>query len=380
MLPPPPVDTSEVPAPGVPSPKPLPVPDEPVGGAMLAGCDLLTAPSAAAPPAEVTARSWLIADLENGQVLAAKQPHGRFRPASTIKLLTSLVTIRELDMSETLVATQADANQEGSRVGLEPGVTYTVEQVLTGLLLQSGNDAAHALAMKLGGAEAMVAEMNELAVELGALDTRAATPSGLDGPGMSTSAYDLAVIFRAAMRTPEFTKAISTENTVLPGPPGQPPLQVWNDNRVLLNYPGALGGKTGFTDDARHTYVAAAERDGRRLVAVLLRGENQPVRLSKQAMGLLDYGFGGALSEPVGSLVAESPSPSEQQPRAGATDGVQPAQASGQSSMFGTVGGPLVVLTIATIMILGALTVRQRRMRLAAAARRSREDRSDEHA
>lgn len=308
----------------------------------------------------------MLADLDSGHVLAAKNPHSRQRPASVIKVLAALVTIRELDLNAPIVANQADANQEGSKVGLKPGVTYTVRQVLTGLLMQSGNDAAHALARKVGGEEAMVAKMNELAKRLGALDTRTATPSGLDGPGMSTSAYDIALIFRAAMREPAFAKAASTKKAVLPG---DPPLEIFNDNRVLLDYPGAIGGKTGFTDDARHTYVAAAERNGRRLVAVLLRGENQPVRLSEQTQQLLDYGYGLPRDASVGELVSPakptsttSAAPPEEQPPAA-------KQSSAGSPLFGTVGGPLTAAAAAGLVVAAVVALRKRRARMAASAR-----------
>ncbi|MCA1191306.1 D-alanyl-D-alanine carboxypeptidase family protein [Saccharopolyspora sp. 6V] len=366
--PPPAVDTSEVPAPGEPVPEPLPVPDEPVGGARLGECGEINAPGA--PPAAldpIASQSWVLADLDTGEVLAARDPHARHRPASTIKVLTALVAIRELDLSDTLVVTQDDADQEGSRVGLEPGTTYSVEQVLAGLIMQSGNDAAHALARKLGGIDDTVRKMNALADELGAHDTRAATPSGLDGPGMSTSAYDLALIFREAMRHPEFAHAESVRETTLPGKPGGPPLPVESDNAVLWNYPGALGGKTGFTDDARHTFIAAAERDGRRLVAVLMRGENKPVRQSKFTMQLLDHGFSLPPGTSVGELVTE-PEPSEEpeEPAAqAAADGDLPS-----SPMFGTVGVPLTALAVLIIVVAGAFAVlRRRRTRLAAARR-----------
>lgn len=345
----------------------------------MAECGVITPPGSPAPPPEVTAGSWMLADLDSGEVLAAHDPHARHRPASTIKVLTALVAIRELRMTDTIVATQADADQEGSRVGLAPNVSYTVEQVLTGLVLQSGNDAAHALAMKLGGPEATVAKMNELAASLGAHDTRAATPSGLDGPGMSTSSYDLAVIFRAAMRTPEFARIDGTQHIDLPGPPGQPPTPVWSDNRVVLNYPGALGGKTGFTDDARHTFIAAAQRDGRRIVVVLLRGENRPVRQSAQATKLLDYGFGLGRTEPVGTLVSPAkPSIAPVAPPP-AANGPDTVTATSQSPMFGTIGGPLALLAIAAITVVGALAVRARRVRLAIAERRNNAEIPDDH-
>jgi D-alanyl-D-alanine carboxypeptidase (penicillin-binding protein 5/6) len=341
----------------------------------MAECGLVAAPGLPQPPADVTAPSWVLADLDSGAVLAAKDPHARHRPASTIKVLTALTALRELRLDDTLVVTQEDANQEGSRVGLSPGVTYSVQQVLTGMIMQSGNDAAHALAMKMGGVDVTIGKMNALATELGALDTRAVTPSGLDGPGMSTSAYDLAAIFRAAMREPAFATAVGTHNAFLPGAPGGPPLEVWSDNQVLRAYPGGLGGKTGFTDDARHTFIGAAERDGHRLVAVLMRGENQPIRLSAQAMRLLDYGFGLGSGSPVGELVTTSPRPStaDNAPPEDSSAAAQPQS----SSMFGTVGGPLTLLVVAAVVAIGVLALRQRRAKLAAAARRKQE--GDDH-
>lgn len=309
FAPPPPVDHSEAPAPGRPSPSPVPVPREVVGGARLGGCGLVLPDGAPALPADLTATSWVIADLDSGEVLAAKDPHGRHRPASTIKVLTALVALRRLDETTVVVGSQADAEQEGSKVGMGPGGQYTVGQLLQGMLLSSGNDAAHALAAQLGGVEATVAAMNELATRSGALDTRASTPSGLDAPGTSTSAYDLALLFRLAMRESTFATIVRTTLTDFPGFAGKPGFKLSNDNRLLASYPGALGGKTGFTDDARHAYIGAAERDGRRLVVVLLRGEQLPVRMWQQATRLLDYGFALPAKTELGRLVESSPAP-----------------------------------------------------------------------
>ena len=358
--PPPAVDTSEVPKPGAASPEPLPVPETPVGGAALGRCGSV-APPAADPPAQVSAPSWVLADLDSGEVLAAREPHARHRPASTIKILTALAAIRELRMDDAVVATQADADQEGSKVGLVPGVTYTVHQVLTGLIMQSGNDAAHALTAKVGGPRAMLGSMNRIARELGALDTRAATPSGLDGPGMSTSAYDLALVFRAAMADPTFAAAAATERAELPGPAGQPPRPVSSDNTLLLNYPGAIGAKSGFTDDARHTFVGAAQRDGRRLVAVLVHGENQPIRQPKQVARLLDYGFGLGPVRPAGHLVerprpraADAPAPPPQ-------PAPLPNRADPHPPRSSAIAVPVAILAVTVAIVLGVLTGRRRR-------------------
>ncbi|WP_280356226.1 D-alanyl-D-alanine carboxypeptidase family protein [Nocardia otitidiscaviarum] len=319
-VPPPPIDTSEVPAPGQPTPAPLPIPAKPVGGDRLGGCGLVLPRNAPAVPEGISATAWVVSDLDTGAVLAAKDPHGRYRPASTIKVLLAAVALRTLDLDTVVIGTQEDANVEGTRVGIGPGGRYTNRQLFQALIMASGNDAAHAIAAQLGGDEAAVAKMNARAKQLRALDTRAATPSGLDGPGMSTSAYDLAVLFRDAMEIPLFAELIRTEqvdfpgfpaNPLVPGDEDHPGFAIGNDNHLLFNYEGALGGKTGFTDDARQTFVAAAERGGRRLVVTLLQAEVRPLRPWEQAAGLLDYGFALPDGASVGALTGTGSEPSE---------------------------------------------------------------------
>ncbi len=310
--PPPAIDLSEVPQPGQAAPAPVPVPDSPVGGEGLGNCGTVTAPGTPPLPADISATGWVLADLDSGQILAAKDPHGRYRPASTIKVLLSLVALEELDLDKAYVADAADAAMEGSSVGLGAGGTYTNLQLMQGLVMRSGNDAAHALATQLGGDEATVEKMNAKARSLGALDTRTASVSGLDGPGMSTSAYDLALFFRAAMQNPTFAQLISTESVEFPGHPADPtkpedkpvePHPIYNDNMLLANYPGALGGKTGYTDDARQTFVGGAERDGRRLAVTLMAADVLPIRPWEQVARLLDYGWAVAPTTSVGVLV-----------------------------------------------------------------------------
>jgi D-alanyl-D-alanine carboxypeptidase (penicillin-binding protein 5/6) len=150
--------------------------------------------------------------------------------------------------------------------------------------------------------------MAAVAGELGALDTLPASVSGLDGPGMATSAYDLALLFRVAMREPLFAGTIATRSVSFPGYGDRPGFVVSNTSHLLGQYPGALGDKTGFTDAARHTIVGAAERNGRRLVVALVRGEQHPVPMWKQAAALLDWGFAQpADAQPVGTLVDRTP-------------------------------------------------------------------------
>ncbi|WP_051132822.1 D-alanyl-D-alanine carboxypeptidase family protein [Nocardia paucivorans] len=314
----PPIDLSEVPRPGEPSPAPLPVPNRTVGGEKLAACGVVLPEGAPPPPADISATAWMVSDLDTGAVLAAKDPHGRYRPASTIKILLATVALRNLDLDKVVVGTQADADMEGTRVGIGPGGRYTNRQLLQALLMTSGNDAAHAIAAQFGGDEAAVAKMNDLAKSLRAFDTRAATPSGLDGPGMSTSAYDLSLLFREAMAIPLFAEIIGTEqvdfpgyppNPAIPGDTDHPGFPIGNDNQLLYNYPGALGGKTGFTDDARQTFVAGAERNGRRLAVTLLQADVLPIRPWEQAARLLDYGFALDPALSVGQLPDDEPKP-----------------------------------------------------------------------
>ncbi|OLR91126.1 peptidase M15 [Actinokineospora bangkokensis] len=380
--PPAPVDTSEEPKPGQRSPEPLPIPEEPVGGTRMGECGLVVPSGADAPPAgDVTAASWVLSDLDTGDVIAAKDPHTRERPASLIKALLAVVVIRNLDLDEQVVGTQEDAEQEGTRIGLGPGGEYTVRQLLFSLVMRSGNDAAHALAVKLGGVDEALEKMNALARELGALDTRAATPSGLDGPGMSTSAYDLSLVFRAAMKHREFAEAVATKSIDFPGYPGKAGFKVYNDNKLLGTYEGFLGGKTGFTDDARHTYLGAAERDGHRLAVVVLRGELNPAPVATQAAKLLDYGFAlkADRAAPVGKLVDKAPD-AQPKPEGGLeTETTDAATADGTTaigptadadrSAFGSYGVPLVAAAGVGLLVALVMWLRKKRAKAARAAR-----------
>lgn len=370
LTPPPPVDKSEEPLPGKASPVPLPVPDEPVGGERMAECGPVLPDGAKPLPRGLTAASWVLADLDSGEVLAAMDPHGRQRPASVIKVLTAMVALRELALDEVIVGTKTDANQEGSRVGIGPKGKYTVKQLLEGLLMRSGNDIAHALAMRLGGLDATVDAMNELARSAGALDTRASTPSGLDGPGTSTSAYDMALLFRLAMQDERFAAMVATRQIDFPGFDDKPGFIVSNDNKLLANYPGALGGKTGFTDDARHTYIGAAERDGRRLTVVLLRGEHKPVLMWEQAAALLDYGFAlPAGDAALGQLVERSPAPAPASTTGPNPTGLGDAEAVTGASGTGSARPELLyigALALVSVALIGVLWWRRRRAHHAA--------------
>ncbi|SCL52559.1 D-alanyl-D-alanine carboxypeptidase (penicillin-binding protein 5/6) [Micromonospora eburnea] len=308
-----------MPCPKAPAPKvsrpPRPVPppnvveDRVVGGERLDTPGLVVPDGVPAPPA-VTATTWLVADLDTGAVLGACGPHEYGTPASTQKLLLAATMLPRLDPKQVVTVTRDDLKIEpgSSAVGLLVGGKYTVETVWLGLLLNSGNEAANVLARLGGGADGVpggVRAMNEEARRLGARQTHAVTPSGLDGKGQFTSAYDLALIARACFANPLFRRYALTRNTQIPAQPAlkKGGFQIQNENKLIYNYQGALGGKTGFTQLARHSYVGAAERGGRRLVVTLLGAEARPVRGWQQGAQLLDWGFSLPRDASVGRLV-----------------------------------------------------------------------------
>ncbi|WP_040338472.1 D-alanyl-D-alanine carboxypeptidase family protein [Candidatus Blastococcus massiliensis] len=275
-----------------------------VGGEDLDTRGVVVADGAPPLPGMIAASGWLVADAGSGAVLAARDPHGRYYPASTLKTLTLLTLAHRLDPAQVVAGTPEDEQMEGSRVGLVTGGQYTVGFLFQGLILQSGNDAANALARAAGGTAATLEAMTATAESLGAYDTVAGSPSGLDVAGQSSSPYDLALIFRELVEDPLTAAVLTTPTAQVPEVPGfAPGFQIQNQN-PLAGYPGTLGGKTGFTDAARHAFVTAAERDGRRLVVSVLDTENEPLRAGEQAALLLDWGFTvPPATEGVGRLV-----------------------------------------------------------------------------
>ncbi|NYF59483.1 D-alanyl-D-alanine carboxypeptidase family protein [Micromonospora purpureochromogenes] len=376
------------PCPPVPSvsrpPRPAPPRADPaqraVGGAALATPGLVTPAGSPAPPA-VPATSWLVADLDSGAVLGGCGPHEYATPASVQKLLLAATMLPRLDPRQVVTVTAGDLDAEpgSSAVGLVEGGRYPIETIWLGLLLKSGNEAANALARLGGGPDGQaggIRAMNAEAHRLGALQTHAVTPSGLDGPGQFTSAYDLALIARACFADANFRRYDAAREAVVPAQPAlrEKAFQIQNDNQLLYRYPGALGGKTGYTDLARHTYVGAAERNGRRLVVTLLGAEVTDRRGWEQGAALLDWGFSLPRAAAVGRLVRPgelaSPPPT-------ATGTRPPLAAAGGPARVDPLGhrwarpGPLAgaALLLFGATVVGALAGRRRRR--AAAGRRA---------
>jgi serine-type D-Ala-D-Ala carboxypeptidase (penicillin-binding protein 5/6) len=281
-----------------------------VGGPLLASQGVIVRPlvgAPALPPASaLPASSWMVTDLTTGQVLAAKDPHGRFLPASTLKTLTALTLLPKLDPHSTFRATVKDASVDGTRAGLVPNMQYSISTLFTCMLEMSANDAADALSEANGGIKRTVGEMNAKARTLQANDTHADTPSGLDGPGETTSAYDLALIARADFQLPAFRKYITIASSKIPAPHHKH-FEIQSHNDLLTTYRGDIGGKNGYTVAAQATYVGAATRHGQTILVTLMHG--YPL-WAPMASKLLTWGFKAeGKVTPVGNLVAPLPPP-----------------------------------------------------------------------
>lgn len=283
-----------------------------VGGALLgeSGVVVDRTGGGAALPAGITARSWLVADLDSGQVLAARDAHSRHRPASTLKTLTALTLLPLIDRQAQVPFT-ADAlaqteqpDGKSTRVGLEVGRSYAASDLFAAMIVVSANDAAEALAGAVpGGRPAALKAMNDTARALHADDTVAGTPDGLDAPDQSISAYDLALIARAALHLPDFAAYDALPVVHLAGSKGV--IGGATHNRLLASYPGAYAGKDGYTSKAGQVWWGAAARDGHHLVVVVVDAGARPVG---QEAALLDWGFAAdGHVAPVGELVAPVP-------------------------------------------------------------------------
>ena len=254
--------------------------------AVLPPADGLDAP----PPPELTAEAWILYDDFYRRVLAEHQADQRRSVASTTKIMTALVVLEEADDLGSPVNVSENATLIGeSEVDLVPGEEgWTVEDMLAALLVRSANDAAVALAEHTAGSvESFAFLMNSKAVEMGLPNTNFVNPHGLDRRGHYSSARDLLDMALAGMEDERFARLVRTRSASLPAAPGGEPRLVLNSNQLLADYPGAIGVKTGYTDGAALTLVAAAERGGRRLYAVVLGSTGH----FADAAALLDYGF-----------------------------------------------------------------------------------------
>ena len=226
----------------------------------------------AAPVRKVTARAACVLEQTSRRVLFEQNAHERLPMASCTKIMTALVALEHGKLTDTVKVSARAAGVEGSSIYLKQGEELTLEDLLYGLMLASGNDASIAIAEHIGGSvDGFLAMMNERAREIGALDTHFATPNGLDTEGHYTTAYDLALIAACAMDNSDFCRIVGTQNRSMPYDGVANGRVVRNKNKLLRTYEGANGVKTGYTGDAGRCFVGAARREGMQLIGVVLR-------------------------------------------------------------------------------------------------------------
>ena len=243
-------------------------------------CLIFCITPAVAEALEVSATAAVLMDADMGQVLYEKNGDRQMLIASTTKIMTALVVLEHAAPDDVITVTP-DHMAEGSSVYLRAGETVRVEELLYGLLLCSGNDAALALTECAGGLTPFVALMNEKAAALGMAHTSFANPNGLDADGHYSTARDMAVLAAAAVENPTFRRICSSRSVTI----GQRTME--NHNRLLRQVEGCVGLKTGYTQAAGRTLVSCTERDGCRLVAVTLQDGNDWA----DHAALYDYGF-----------------------------------------------------------------------------------------
>ena len=280
----------------------------------------------------VSAESYVLMDAGTGTVLAERAADRQMLIASTTKILTAVVALEHADPDETVEIKAEHTGIEGSSMYLRAGETMTVRDLLYGLMLSSGNDAAVALACHVGGGvEEFAALMNEKAAELGMVNSHFANPHGLDADGHYSTARDMGLLTAHAMESADFVEIVGTRNVRAAG------RSLMNHNKLLWRYPGAEGVKTGFTRAAGRSLVSAASRNGTRLICVTLSApDDWDDHTALFNWGFTNYKYHGIL--PRGEVVATLPVLS------GAGDRVQLIAEEGLEILAG-VGDEVTVVT-----------------------------------
>lgn len=249
-------------------------------------CPVALAAGSGAP--DTSAQGAVLMEAGTYRVLYEKNAHKQLPMASTTKVMTAILAIENGDLSSTVTVSKNASGIEGSSIWLEVGEKMTLEDMLYGLMLSSGNDAAVAIAEHIGGSvEGFVQMMNEKAEEIGAHNTHFMNPNGLSVDGHYTTAYDLALISCYGMNNPTFRQIVGTETREIPWEGHEYNRFLRNKNKILWQYEGGNGVKTGFTKAAGRCLSAGAERDGMQLVATVLNAPD----MFEDCKAMLDYGF-----------------------------------------------------------------------------------------
>jgi serine-type D-Ala-D-Ala carboxypeptidase (penicillin-binding protein 5/6) len=280
-----------------PPPTPVPTPPPPPPPPTAGGLKLIVDPisfkdesGAHGGAPALQAATGILVDASTRTILWANNPHQGMAPASTTKILSSLVAVNNFAPDRPVTITDAALHQDPdeTRMGLQPGQTLTVEELLGGMLTVSANDAATAMAVDTVGMDNFVAAMNGQIQQLGLHDSHFTTPVGLDDPQQYASAYDLAAVALEDMgRFPVIGNIANRTQVNLPATPTHPQFELPNLNRLLQIYPAAIGLKPGYTGNAGPCLVGVAERSGHRLIAVVM---HDPVLYTDQR-DLFEWGF-----------------------------------------------------------------------------------------
>jgi serine-type D-Ala-D-Ala carboxypeptidase (penicillin-binding protein 5/6) len=283
-----------------------------VGGPLMASSGVVVkSPADGKPLPKVPASAWVVANATTGQVLAAKDPHGQFGPASTLKVLTAVTLIPRLNPDATVIASKFAASQQPNIAGLIAGRAYKISDLFQALLLISANDAAVALTEATGSFAHGMALINAEAQHLQAYDVDAKLPNGLPAAGQVVSAYDEALIARQALAIPAFMRYDETLASRFEVKPHHWETFV-NQNYLLTKYKGGIGGKIGWTVSSEATYIGMARRNGVTLIVTVLHCT--PLQEIASAERLLNWGFAmNGKVKPVGALVPPLVTPAHYQ-------------------------------------------------------------------
>ncbi|MFI0979894.1 D-alanyl-D-alanine carboxypeptidase family protein [Streptomyces sp. NPDC021093] len=352
-----------------------------VGGEKLgkAGTQVNLLPGAPVLPKGLSGRSWIVADAESGEVLAAHNAHWRLAPASTLKMLFADTVLPRLPKDQVYKVKPADLEGMGdgsSLVGVKENLDYKVHDLWRGVFLKSGNDAVHVLTAMNGGLPKTVADMNAHARELQAVDTHVVSPDGYDSPGQVSSAYDLTLIARSGMQKKDFREYAATARAKFPGeklPDGtRDSFEIQSTNRLMTGedgverYPGIAGVKNGNTSHAGATFTGVAQRNEKVLLVTVMNPQSDESQaVYRETARLLDWGFQAAgRVKPVGELVAPksvdtgaakgAPPAAKQKPKQSAAPTQLAAVESGSSGVgiaLAVAGGALVVLAGAVFLV-----------------------------
>lgn len=249
---------------------------------------LTVSASAQEPSPDIMAKSAIIIEAQTGKILYEKNAYEKRPPASTTKMMTLIIALEKANLADIVTTSEQASQTEGSTLWLSPGEKMKMLDLLYGMILVSGNDATVAVAEHISGSVAKFAElMNEKAAALGAKDTHFTNPNGLPDDQHYSTAYDLALIAANGYKNPTFANIVSTINRKMPWAGKNQERDLYNENKLLWQYEGGNGVKTGYTDAAGRCLVSAANRNGVQLIAVVLDSDY----MWTDSYKLLDYGF-----------------------------------------------------------------------------------------